>query len=332
MFGNSRLVITNLSQSCGSAYVDVVIATWNGAATIERAVQSALSDDHVSQVIVIDDGSTDGTYAVVEAIKDRIGARIVLQRLGQNKGPSVARNRGLELSSAPWVAVLDADDYFCPGRIKALLDASEGADFVADDQIQVKQGQDPDLFGDALIGHDTVMTLDFATFVANNISRGGRLRKEFGFLKPIMRRSFLDTNQLRYPEQLRLGEDFALYARALGAGAVFRVIPARTYVSVIRADSLSGKHSKHDLECLRDSARSLQTLPTLSKLDKRLARKHFESIDARVQWLNVIDAVKARSLAAFLAPFFLRWTTSVYLMRCLLEQLMIRSKRSLGLS
>jgi succinoglycan biosynthesis protein ExoU len=325
-------MITDLSKLCGSACVDVLIATWNSAGTIERAVQSALSDGHVSRVIVIDDGSTDGTYSLVESMKERIGDRIVLQRLDQNKGPSAARNRGLELSTAPWIAILDGDDYFRPGRIRALLDASEGADFVADDQIQVREGEDPALFGDPLIGHDSLMTLDFAIFVAKNISKGGHLRKEFGFLKPMMRRSFLDLRQLRYPEELRLGEDFILYARALAAGAIFRVIPSRTYISVVRSDSISGNHSKRDLECLRDSARSLQALPILTKPERRLAWKHFESIDARIQWLNVIDAVKARSVAAFLSPFFLRWTTSVYLMSCLLEQVIIRSRRSLGLS
>ena len=76
----------------------------------------------------------------------------------------------------------------------------------------------------------------------------------------MMRRSFLDLNQLRYLEELRLGEDFALYARALAAGAIFRVIPSRTYVSIIRSNSISGNHSKRDLECLRDSSRVAATV------------------------------------------------------------------------
>ena len=148
-------------------------------------------------------------------------------------GRPVARNRGLDSSTAPWVAILDGDDYFLPNRMKALLDASEGADFVADDQVQIKEeGGDAEF----LIGHSTTMTIDLATFVTENLSNGPRLRKEFGFLKPIMRRSFLDSHQLRYDEQLRLGEDFALYTRALAAGAIFRVVPARTYASIVRSE------------------------------------------------------------------------------------------------
>ena len=321
-------MVTAISRLCPSACVDVLIAAWNNANTIGRAVRSALSDDQVNRVIVTDDGSTDDTFLVVSSLREKVGDRIVLQRLDENKGPSAARNRGLELSTAPWIAILDGDDYFRPGRIRALLDASEGADFVADDQIQVKEGEDDRsaLPSDCLVGHENMITLDLATFVAKNISEGGRVRKELGFLKPMMRRSFLDLNELRYLEELRLGEDFALYARALAAGAIFRVIPSRTYISVIRSNSISGNHSKRDLECLRNSTRALQQLPTLTKLERKLVRQHVESIDARVQWLNIIEAVKMRSVAAFLSPFFIRWATSVYLMSCLLEQVVVRSR------
>lgn len=307
--------------------VDVLIAVYNDAGTIERAVRSALSDAHVDKVIVIDDCSTDDTASVVGSLQDEAADRLVYRRLEQNGGPAVARNRGLDSSTAPWVAILDGDDYFLPNRIKALLDASEGADFVADDQVQIKEdGGDTEF----LIGHGAMMTIDLATFVTENLSKGPRLRKEYGFLKPIMRRSFLDAHQLRYDERLRLGEDFALYTRALAAGAVFRVIPARSYASIVRSGSISGHHSKADLERLRESSRSLGELPRLTDREKALLRLHYEAIDARIQWLNVIDAVKCRSIAAFLPPFFVRWTTSVYLAARLWEQVVLRSRKSLG--
>jgi succinoglycan biosynthesis protein ExoU len=311
------------------ACVDVLIAVWNDAGTIERAVRSALSDAYVNNVIVIDDCSTDDTASVVNALKEQIGDRLVLRRLERNGGPAVARNRGLDSSTAPWVAILDGDDYFLPDRMKGLLVASEGADLVADDQVQIKEVSGETEF---LIGHSTTMTIDLATFVTENLSKGPRLRKELGFLKPIMRRSFLDSHQLRYDEQLRLGEDFALYTRALAAGAIFRIVPDRTYASIVRSGSISGQHSKTDLERLRDSSRSLEQLPRLTGRERALLRMHYEAIDARIQWLNVIDAVKCRSIAAFLPPFFIRRTTSVYLASRLWEQVVLRSKKSLGLA
>lgn len=317
-----------------SARVDVLIAIFNNADTIERAVRSALSDADVNRVIVVDDASTDETPFVLRSLQDQVGDRLVFQRLDQNKGPSVARNRGFELSSAPWIAILDGDDYFLPKRIETLLGASEGADLVADDQIQVSEGKedDPASSGECLIGHDTTITLNLSVFVASNLSKKKRQRKELGFLKPMMRKSFLDRNQLRYDERLRLGEDFILYAKALAAGGVFKVIPSRTYVSVVRSNSISGVHSKRDLEELRDSSKALVQLPKLTGAERSLIRRHYESIDARVQWLNVIDAVKTRSLSAFLSPFFIRWTTFVFLVGRLCEQVVVRSKKSVGFS
>ena len=245
----------------------------------------------------------------------------------------MARNRGIELSDAPWLAILDGDDYFLPNRIKTLLEASEGADLVADDQLQVNEGKDVDPTSSGLlIGHNKTITVDLSSFVAGNLSQGKRQRKELGFLKPIMRRAFLDLNQLRYNANLRLGEDFVLYTRALAAGAVFKVIPSRTYVSVVRSNSISGQHSKRDLEQLRESSKALAQLPRLTVAERKLICRHWQSVDARVQWLNVIDAVKMGSLSAFLSPFFIRWATSWFLVGRLWEQIVLRSKKSLGVS
>ncbi|WP_316185337.1 glycosyltransferase family 2 protein [Bradyrhizobium sp. SZCCHNRI1003] len=312
------------------ASVDVIIAVWNNAGTIARAVRSALAAPEVNRVIVVDDRSTDDTAAVVAALIDEFGARLHLERMERNGGPAAARNRALALSDAPWVTILDGDDYFAPDRLRGLLSVSDGADLVADDLLQVREGAET-ANGSPLLGLDQTVALDLATFVAGNISQAGRLRKEYGFLKPMLRRAFLVQHGLRYDEELRLGEDFALYARALAAGAVFRVIPSATYVSVVRAGSLSGNHTKRDLERLRDSDKSLLRLTTLTADERRLIRQHYESIDARVQWLNVIDAVKARDVGAFLAPFLIRWSTCSFLVSRLLEQVVLRSRRLLGM-
>jgi hypothetical protein len=70
----------------------------------------------------------------------------------------------------------------------------------------------------------------------------------------------------------------------------------------------------------------------LTQREREIIRAHRESIDARVQWLNVIDAVKSRNLRAFLSPFFIRWTTSVDLSGKLLEQVVVRAMKMMGLS
>ena len=77
--------------------------------------------------------------------------------------------------------------------------------------------------------------MDFGFFIDSNISRASRMRRELGFLKPLVRRSMLEKYGLTYDEGMRLGEDYDLYARALSLGAKMRLIPWTGYVSVMRA-------------------------------------------------------------------------------------------------
>ena len=155
--------------------------------------------------------------------------------------------------------MLDGDDYLLPGRIAKLLAAAADRDFVADDLLQVHERQIgceapvPVLFG----GSFEPRLLNLEEFVRGNIRPHGVDRREFGFLKPLIRRAFIDRHRLRYDDFLRLGEDYALYARALAMGARFLVVPAAGYVSVVRPDSLSARHNRQDLERLRDSDAAL---------------------------------------------------------------------------
>ena len=99
----------------------VLIPSWNAASTIERALASVLDEGEVPlECVVIDDGSTDGTGDVVQAVADR-DPRVILIRLPDNLGVSKARNRGLAVARGEWLAFLDADDRLLPGGIDALL-------------------------------------------------------------------------------------------------------------------------------------------------------------------------------------------------------------------
>src|SRR5262249_20890106 len=145
--------------------------------------------------------------------------------------------------------------------------------------------------------------LSFEQFVRGNVTRRGLLRRELGFLKPLIRRAFLDRHRLRYDERLRLGEDYALYARALAAGARFLLIPAEGYVSVMRDDSISSRHSREDLELLRDSDKDLIAQTSLTAGERQALKSHYQSVDCRVQWAVAIEAVKSREFARFMATF-----------------------------
>ncbi len=276
--------------------VTVVIAAWRAAGTIGRAVASALAQPEAAEVVVVDDASGDdgATLAAARAADDGTGRLIVLA-LEKNSGPSAARNAALAASKASWITILDSDDYFEPGRLKGLMvHADKGYDLIADDLMQVKDGApretaEPLWFNEG----DAVETdVDFTYFIKACVPRSADRPREIGFIKPLIRRSFLEAHAIRYDESMRLGEDFDLYARALAAGGRMRLIPWTGYISVMRARSLSTHHSRHDLAEL-DAANSRLLANASSAEHERLLHHHRFYIRQRIAWIDFMAGVKS---------------------------------------
>jgi glycosyltransferase involved in cell wall biosynthesis len=120
-----------MSAPTDAPRLTVLIAAWNAAATIERALGSVLDERAVPlECVVVDDGSTDGTAEVVAAVAAR-DPRIVLIRMPANEGVSAARDRGLEVVRGEWLTFLDADDRLLPGGIAALMGPTADPDVLA---------------------------------------------------------------------------------------------------------------------------------------------------------------------------------------------------------
>jgi glycosyltransferase involved in cell wall biosynthesis len=95
------------------ALISIVIPCFNQGHCVANAVQSAVSHSCRTEVIVVDDGSTDGTQAAVAC---SASARYIRQ---PNRGLAAARNRGLEFATGDFVVFLDADDELMPGGLAA---------------------------------------------------------------------------------------------------------------------------------------------------------------------------------------------------------------------
>lgn len=102
-----------------SPQVSVVIPAYNRAGTLERAITSVLSQTFPDlECIVVDDGSTDQTVALVEGVQD---PRLRLLRLPVNKGGSHARNVGIQAARGELLAFLDSDDEWLPQMLERLV-------------------------------------------------------------------------------------------------------------------------------------------------------------------------------------------------------------------
>ena len=101
--------------------VSIIIPTYNTANYISEAVDSALAQTYPdSEIIVVDDGSTDGTRQLLESYGHRI--RYIYQ---DNQGVSTARNKGVQEAQGEYMAFLDADDIWYPDKIMKEVSVAE---------------------------------------------------------------------------------------------------------------------------------------------------------------------------------------------------------------
>jgi glycosyltransferase involved in cell wall biosynthesis len=119
--------------------VSVVIPTYNRAWSLATALDSVLSQGfEACETIVVDDGSTDGTPALLAAYGAAL--RVIRQ---PNRGVSAARNAGIRAARAPLVALLDSDDYWLPGKLaaqSAFFDQNPEAVICQTEEIWIRNG------------------------------------------------------------------------------------------------------------------------------------------------------------------------------------------------
>lgn len=193
--------------------VSVVIAAYNAVPFIERAIRSALDQTHsVAEVIVVDDASTDATVEVVTNLA-ATDNRVKLIELSANGGPSKARNAGFAAATGDWIAVLDADDAYLPGRLSHLMTMADEADIMADNLLSYDPAKDVASPYPGPARHNWE-EIDLLTF-----TDARRKHHDFGLFQPVFRRGFLEQNKLCYPEDVRHGEDFLFVFEAIALGA-----------------------------------------------------------------------------------------------------------------
>lgn len=119
--------------------ISVIIPTYNSERTIERAIVSVLKQTYIKyikEIIIINDGSNDGTELIVKKIISKYTYPKIYLISQDNSGVSIARNRGMKMAKGDWIALLDSDDEWLPKRIEEqviLISQHEDIDFIGGD-------------------------------------------------------------------------------------------------------------------------------------------------------------------------------------------------------
>ncbi len=307
--------------------ISIVIPVLNGEATIGRALASLGEQSFPDfEALIVDDGSTDGTGAVVRALAEKDG-RFRYIALDRNGGVAAARNRAFGLARGQWITLLDADDWYEPERLEKLLQMARelDADAVFDnlrvfdhvsgiltEETRFQKGSVPELLKPiALFERDTPFS-----------------KYAIGYAQPMVKASFLREKNIRYDERLRLGEDFAFLAEMVLQGGRVFALPFAAYVYRHRVSPSSGAVSpfsrsandhKHIKEACRELKRKYEDGLSLATL--RAMKKRCRAFGRLVQAQRFRDAWRARDasrgiqllledpwLAFFILKIvFLRW-------------------------
>lgn len=283
--------------------VSFVIAAYNAEDTLGDAIASALAQTGVSvEVLVVDDCSTDATRELAGNYPD---ARVRLIAQPKNGGPAAARNAGFAAATGRWIAVLDADDTVYPSRLQTMIAlAEEGlrpdrqAQIVVDNIDVIPLDGGP---AKAMFRQEVLMArpnLELAEFIASNVIFSTTFN--FGYMKPIFRRDFIEANGLRFDETLRIGEDYILLASAIACGGRCAVEPSAGYVYHLRHGSISRVLKPEHLVAMQAGDEKFLSRYRLDEQAMAAQRRRSQSIREAASFLTLVDEIKKRSLGGFL--------------------------------
>ncbi|MEM7522891.1 MAG: glycosyltransferase family 2 protein [Pseudomonadota bacterium] len=280
--------------------VSVVVAAWNVDAFLEASIESALSQAGVNvEVLISDDFSTDGTVSVADAISAR-DPRVVTLRAPRNGGPSAARNRAIAAAKGEWIAVLDADDRFEDNRLSSMISLAraKGADLVFDLFREVDETGE-ELQGSRAPRYKAPQLWTLERWARENIpSRSQHASMPPGYLKPLIRTSFLRDAGVLYRETLRNSEDYVLVAEILAAGGVAWVSDKIGYLYTRREGSISHRIEPHHVEALLAAEREILAARDHQLDDATTATLHerIASLEDTLACERIISALKKRDV------------------------------------
>lgn len=231
--------------------VSVIMPAFNAATTLLTTVESVLAQSMGElELIVCDDASTDTTAELLATISD---PRVRYIQNAKNLGPGLSRDRAIELATAPWVALIDADDVWLPKRLERLLEAVEEApdQLIFDDIMTCHSSMNGLVPWRVVHGEDAfggygaaVRNLDIEDYLASP-----RL-----LIKPMIPLAAIRQASLRHSNR-SFGEDAEYFLHLALAGVGFRYLPEPLYLYRVQPGSATARAGAEQMrECIEACA------------------------------------------------------------------------------
>lgn len=225
--------------------ISVVIPCYNAAATLRETVESALAQEGPREVIVVDDGSTDGSPAVIAEFKGLISAVRT-----ENRGVSAARNLGTSMAKGDYIQYLDSDDLIAMGTLaqrRAALEHS-GADIAHTDWQKLVETPDGAWHHDEIVRPD-LPSLDRDAEAATATSQFWAPPAALLYRRTIVERVGAWSSHLPVIQDARFLFDAAVH------GARFTYVPGIGAHYRVRSGSLSrGNYERFIADCATNAA------------------------------------------------------------------------------
>ncbi|MBO6948169.1 MAG: glycosyltransferase family 2 protein [Rhodospirillales bacterium] len=273
------------------APVSVIIPAYNAAQTIERALISVAAQSlPAAEVIVVDDGSRDGTAETAESMRSRLGEtrlRVVRQ---ENKGAGAARNRAVQEARETYLTFLDADDEWLPEKLARSMQVIQEGDYllVAHDYLDATESGDVHVDCSRRFGEppDPYTTLYLKGYIPSIsvITKRDAVLAVGGF-----------------DERLRNAQDFDLWLKLLADPSTKFTLFGEALARYHHTEGSIMSHTDRRIACCREIA--LRYLPALKarggfalpKLWRRLAIVHGEAARAQPErkWSFILKGAGA---------------------------------------
>lgn len=222
--------------------LSIIIPVYNKKKYIVDCLNSVLTwgNNHNYEVIIIDDGSTDGSKELIDGFQDNEYVKIIHK---ENGGVSSARNIGLSIATGDYLTFVDADDETVKGSLDKVMPYLNGNnDIVIAGAVQENQNYDIPIFNDIEFkGKDKGAVLTFTLTGGTDERRIPAVATQFitGCKEKFYLKTFIQQNNIHFDEQLGRNEDILWSCQCYYLANTIRFIPPIVYINKTDPDGIT---------------------------------------------------------------------------------------------